>query len=260
MLRMKGKLVTYGEIWLDEEVPARPGVDILVCRQRAAPAPGVACKPFLTIVNDIGGEEEAVMGSFAKDCRYQIRRAGKDGLSAEFITDPASRLDEFCEFFEGFASKISIKPASRLWLDAACRAGRLVLSSVSCRGEALVWHAYLVTGRLAYLEHSASYFRGGNGEYTHLVGRANRWLTWQDMMAFRASGITRYDWGGLWEDESTPERAGINGFKKGFGGRPERRWEYSVPVTARGRLYLPLRAAWQRWSAPVQPDTAAAAA
>jgi hypothetical protein len=260
MLRMKGKVVTYGEIWLHEEAPTPPGVDILVCRQRLAPLPGIPSKPFLTIVNDIGGGEEAVMGSFAKDCRYQIRRAGKDGLSAEFITDPAGRLDEFCEFFEGFASRISIKPASRLWLDAAREAGRLVLSSASCRGEVLVWHAYLVTGDLCYLEHSASYFRGGNGEYTHLVGRANRWLTWQDIVAFRACGITRYDWGGLWEDESTPERAGINGFKKSFGGRPERRWEYALPVTALGRMYLPLRGAWLRWRSPEAPAPAAATA
>jgi hypothetical protein len=253
MLRMKGRIVSYGEIWMDEEAPTPPGVDILVCRQRLAPAPGTPSKPFLTIVNDISGTEDSVMGAIAKDCRYQIRRAGKDGLSSEFIPDPASRLDEFYEFFDGFARSKSIAPASRLWLEAACRSGQLVLTTASCKGSVLVWHAYLTVGNTCWLEHSASYFRGGNGEFTHLVGRANRWLSWQDILAFRTRGVTRYDWGGLWQDESTPDRAGINGYKKSFGGRVERRWEYSLSVTALGRMYLPLRGAWLRWRSPEAP-------
>jgi hypothetical protein len=257
---MKGKVVTYGEIWFDEEAPASPDVDILVARQRSAPVPGIPCKPFLSIVNDIGGAEESVMQSFAKDCRYQVRRAGKDGLCAEFIDDPGGRVGEFREFYDGFAKAKSIAPASRLWLEAAARAGQLVLTSASCKGAVLVWHAYLVVGNTCWLEHSASYFRGGNGEFTHLVGRANRWLSWQDILAFRARGITRYDWGGLWEDESTPDRAGINGYKKAFGGRVERRWEYSVAVTPLGRMYLPLRDAWLRWRSPEAPATAEATA
>jgi hypothetical protein len=260
MLRMKGKIVSYGEIWLDEEAPASLGVDILVCRQRLAPAPGIHCKPFLSIVNDISGAEESVMGSIAKDCRYQIRRAGKDGLSAEFIESPAGRIEEFREFYDGFAKVKSIAPASGLWLDAACRSGQLVLTTASCKGSVLVWHAYLVVGNTCWLEHSASYFRGGNGEFTHLVGRANRWLSWQDILTFRMRGITRYDWGGLWPDESTPDRAGINGYKKSFGGRVERRWEYTLPVTASGRMYLPLREAWLRWRSPQAPAPAEATA
>ena len=260
MLRMKGKVATYAEIWFEEEAPASPGVDILVARQRSAPAPGIPCKHFLSIVNDIGGPEDAVMGTFAKDCRYQIRRAGKDGLTAEFITSPAARIDEFREFYDGFAKVKSITPASRLWLEAAAASGQLVLTTASCKGSVLIWHAYLVVGNTCWLEHSASYFRGGNGEFTHLVGRANRWLSWQDILAFRGRGITRYDWGGLWPDESTHDRAGINGYKRSFGGRVEERWEYTLPVTSIGRLYLPLRGAWLRWRSPQVPAPAEATA
>jgi len=62
---------------------------------------------------------------------------------------------------------------------------------------------------------------------------------------FKERGITRYDWGGLFEDESTPERSGINRFKKEFGGRPVRTYDCVVPVTLKGRLWLPLRGAWR---------------
>lgn len=261
MIRIKGKAVVYGELWFDEEAPADPGVDILLCRQRRAPAPGVRYDPFLTMVSDLTVAEDALTEPFINTCRYHIRRAeSKDGLGAEFITDPAGRLDEFCEYFNAFAKVKSIDPANREWLDEASKAGRLVLTSTSCQGTTLAWHAYYVSGNISWLEHSASSFRDLGSEQRNLVGRANRWLHWRDMLAFRSSGITRYDWGGMFEDESTPERAGINTFKRSFGGRLERRFEYTVPVTAKGRIFLPLRDAWRRWSSPAQPTTAEAAA
>ena len=59
-------------------------------------------------------------------------------------------------------------------------------------------------------------------------------------------GMTRYDCGGLFDDESVPERAGVNRFKKDFGGRQARTYDCIVPVTLRGRMWLPLRYAWRR--------------
>jgi lipid II:glycine glycyltransferase (peptidoglycan interpeptide bridge formation enzyme) len=67
------------------------------------------------------------------------------------------------------------------------------------------------------------------------------------MLRFKEMGIQRYDWGGLFEDESVPEHAGVNSFKKEFGGQPERTYDCTVPVTVRGRIYLAVRDAWRRW-------------
>lgn len=257
MIKVKGRAVVYGEVWFDEQPPADPGVDILVWRQRTAPAAGVPCKPFLTMVSDLSVPEEALTEPFINTCRYHVRRAeSKDGLRTEFISDPASRLDEFCEFFDAFARQKSIELAERDWLEEACRAGQLVLTNASTQDATLVWHAYLTSGDLCWMHHSASFFREGNSEQRNLAGRANRWLHWRDMLAFKQRGVTRYDWGGMFEDESTPERAGINTFKRSFGGRLVRRCDYNTPVTVRGRLFLPLRDAWRRWSAPAQAPAA----
>ncbi len=68
------------------------------------------------------------------------------------------------------------------------------------------------------------------------------------MLRFKKMGIKRYDWGGLFEDESVPERAGINQFKKDFGGQQVRTYDCTVPVTFRGRIWLALRDAWRRRS------------
>jgi hypothetical protein len=110
----------------------------------------------------------------------------------------------------------------------------------------LVWHAYVMSGSTAGLLHSSSRFREGESDYRALVGRANRWLHWKDMLQFRALGMQRYDWGGLFGDESTPERAGINNFKKSFGGQLVRSFDCTLPRSLRGRVLLPIRDAWRR--------------
>ena len=99
---------------------------------------------------------------------------------------------------------------------------------------------------------SRSISSAGEGEDRALVGRANRWLHWQDMLRFKRMGMKRYDWGGLFEDESVPERAGLNRFKKDFGGQPVRTYDCTVPVTIKGSIWLPLRNAWRSRTAIFQ--------
>jgi len=50
-----------------------------------------------------------------------------------------------------------------------------------------VWHAYILSGRTARLLHSGSCFRNREAHYRALVGRANRWLHWKDMLQLKAS-------------------------------------------------------------------------
>jgi hypothetical protein len=247
VIRVRGRTAVYGEVWYEEELPRDPGVDIVLYRQRETPIADARTTPFLTMVTDLSAEADAIAENFGKDCRYKIRRAEtKDGLRMEFISDPETRLDEFGAFFDAFARQKSFWPCDRQWLLAACKARQLVLTSVSQNGEALVWHAYLVSGKAAWLQYTGSCFRNKENDYRALVGRANRWLHWREMLQFKETGIRRYDWGGLFEDESIPENAGINKFKKDFGGQQVRTYDCTVPVTLKGRIWLPLRDAWRR--------------
>lgn len=253
MIRVKGRGVVYGELWHDEEPRDASGVDILVCVHRTEPFASRRSTPFLSLVADLTVDEGDIARSFDETCRYQIRRAEtKDSLRIESLRDPASRLEEFGAFFNAFAVQKSLAPADPHWLRAACHARQLALTCASGAGEALVWHAYVLTDTTATLLHSGSRFRERDAAYRSLVGRANRLLHWKDMLWFRGLGMARYDWGGLFEDEATPERAGINRFKKSFGGQVVRSFDCAVPLTLRGRIYLPLRDAWRRLrSAPV---------
>jgi GNAT acetyltransferase-like protein len=247
MIRIDGRGAKYGDVWFDEEPAADCGVDIVRYRRRSAPIARARCAPLLSMVTDLAAGAEAIAAAFGKDCRYKIRRAeSKDELAAEFILDPAGRLDEFRAFFDTFARQKGHEPSDAQWLRAACDARQLVLTTAARHGEALVWHAYLVAGKSAWLQYTGSCFRDRENDYRALVGRANRWLHWKDMLQFKERGLTRYDWGGMFEDESAPDRAGINEFKRSFGGQAERSYDCTVPLTLRGRVYLPLREAWRK--------------
>ena len=252
MIRIKGRGAVYGEVWYQEEAPrGRCDVDIVVYRHRETAIASARPIPLLSLVTDLGPDEEVLLRQFAQTCRQNIRQAEtKDKLQFEVIASPRGRLGEFCEFYDAFARQKSLAPSDRQWLDAVCRAHQLSLALVHRDGEPLVWHAHLLSGKTVGLQFSASCFRNREDEYRALIGRANRWLHWQEMLWFKQQGMERYDWGGLFVDDSTPERAGINGFKRSFGGRLEHTYDYAVPVTLRGRIYLPLRDAWRRWAGP----------
>jgi hypothetical protein len=239
MIVINGRFARYGEIWFDEEPPAHSGVDILMYRLRSTPAASASCTPFMSLVSDVTAEPEALMAGFGRTNRYQIKRAdSKDVLTTEFITTPAPHLDAFCAFYDGFAEQKNLPAAYRRGLDASAGAGQLVLSTASHADNVLVWHAYIRWAGTAALLHSASHFRAANGVDRAIVGRANRWLHWKDMLAFRATGVTRYDWGGMFEDETVPEQASINKFKRDFGGADRLLYNCTVATTIKGRVYL----------------------
>lgn len=269
MIRIQGRVVVYGEVWFDEDPPQAPalaGVDVVVYRNRAAPVANAwpyrgrpPDRPLHSLLSDLDATPEAIAARFDETCRRHVRRAERqDGLRHEVIADAAAGLEEFAEFYDRFARQKGLWLADRHWLARAAQAGQLMLSCASRGGDRLVWHAHLRAGRTAQLAHSVSLYRGSGDDYRALVARANRWLHWRDMIEFEAAGLRHYDWGGVFAPESTPEEAGINRFKRSFGGRPILAYQCAVPVTLRGRLWVVIRSALRH--TPKRPAAAAASA
>jgi len=260
VIRLQGRAVVYGELWFDETPASDPGVDILVYRYHSTPLANLRTTKLHSLQTDLAPPAEAIAARFEESCRRQIRRAERDdGLRYELVAQPAARLEEFAAFYDVFARQKGLWLVDRHWLEQAVEARQLALSCVSRDGERLVWHAHLAAGRIVQLAHSASLYRNLSAEQRTLIARANRWLHWQDMLAFKAEGALHYDWGGMFADESTPERAGINRFKRSFGGAPALAYECILPVTLRGRLWLTLRGALRREAKRPRPAAANAA-
>lgn len=248
MIRIPARAGVYGEVWFDEEPPTDAGVDILVHRYCSTPIPRVRTVPLQTLRTDLARPVNEVVARFDATCRSEIRRAdSRDDLYYELIPEAVDRLEDFTAFYDAFARQKGIWSTDRRWLGRAAAAHQLILSHASRDSEQLVWHAYLCIGDTGCLMYSASRFRGKDRRYRSLVGRANRWLHWQDMLFFKRAGVRYYDWGGMFPDESTADRAGINQFKRMFGGRPVQSYECTVPVNARGRIWLALRDARRGW-------------
>ncbi|HEX2826072.1 MAG TPA: hypothetical protein VHP37_06985 [Burkholderiales bacterium] len=238
MIVILGRLVSYGELWFDEVQPRDPRVDVLTYRLWPGRVPGARSSRFLSLVSDLTADERALMARLGNTNRYKINRANnRDGLTAEFLAAPAARLEEFRAFYDAFAGQKKLAPSYRRGLEASCAAGQLVLSAASRDGRRIVWHAYVTSGGSAALLHSASHFRAEDGVDRALVGRANRWLHWKDMLEFKAAGYRRYDWGGMFEDESVAAQASINNFKREFGGDPIESYNCTMARTVKGRAY-----------------------
>jgi hypothetical protein len=248
MIRIEGRLATYGEVWFDEEVPVNPGVDVLLYKQRPQPIAEHPASAFITLVSDLSGAEASLMAAFGSTNRYKIKRADtKDALEAEFFVEPRPELATFCDFYDAFAQLKKLEPSYRRGLMAAAQAGQLVLTSARRDGVRLVWHAYILQGTTAALLYSASHFRDRPSGDRAALGRANRWLHWRDMLSLRKAGALHYDWGGLFEDETVAEHAGINEFKYNFGGRREVTYNCSVGMTIKGRCFLSVQKMLQRF-------------
>jgi hypothetical protein len=247
---INGRFATYGEVWFDENPPGHAGVDVLMFRQRSRAIDGHVCKTCMSLVNDLSVSEDTIMAAFGNTNRYKIKRASsKDGLEAECLANPRTQLERFSDFYDEFARQRGLPLAYRRGLNAACEAGQLHLTYAAKGGWKLVWHAYITHGQKIALLHSASLFRDMRNVDRALLGRANRWLHWRDMLHFKQMGLRCYDWGGVFEDESSAERAGINTFKREFGGNVVRTFNCNVAVTLKGRAYLALRNIHDRFEA-----------
>jgi hypothetical protein len=237
-------VVTIGDSWYEESTP-RGAVDLLAWYQSKRAASKIWSREFFTIVVDLEAEEDMIFSAMGKTNRYKISRAAKrDNLRYEcWNADAESVLDEFIEFFAAFARNVGVQVPRKAWLHTYARAGALDISRISDeQGRALSWHTHYRAQGHARLFHSASSFRDfDDSAQRSLIGRANRFHHWQDMLRFKAAGIRTYDFGGWYEGKEDPERLRINQFKEEFGGRVVRSFNSVQPVTLRGRAYLMAR-------------------
>lgn len=91
------------------------------------------------------------------------------------------------------------------------------LTAAIIDGQEVVYHAYVTDEANTRLLISCSEFRVADKALRNAIGRANKYLHWEDMMFFKDLGVKKYDWGGV---SSFENPNGIDKFKMGFGGIP----------------------------------------
>jgi hypothetical protein len=239
----KSHFCTLGEIWYDEDPNQIVGLDVISYRQWAHPIAGFQFDESYTMQVDLTESQDELWSRIGKNCRYKIKRAAaKDHVLYEYWEHPdAHVINEFSDFYDRFAAQKDLVKISRASLANRVNAGVIDLSHVKLKdGTSLVWHAHYRSNHGALLLYSASIKNKDNTAYQSVLGRANCYHHWQDILRFKTAGLWFYDFGG-WDTGNNQTWLGINSFKEKFGGEIVKYFNYSQGITIKGKLYLYLR-------------------
>ena len=197
-------------------------------------------KRVKTLCIDLNKTEEELKKEMNKTTRYQINKAGRDNLSVEHIIKPTNKdVQEFIVFFNPFAKEKGIELCLEDKIQSLKANDHLLISNVYHKdGRKLGSHLYMVDGIRATMLYSCS------GRFTETdippiqIGRANRFLHWQDLLFLKAENYKVYDFLGLSIDKKNKAQQNINDFKRGFGGYEEIGYQSVVPKTIKGMLMI----------------------
>ena len=197
-----------------------------------------------TYVNDLSESEDFLFSNVKKNCKYEIRRAEKEGAIFVIYHSRDKEIDrDILNKFEMtynnmFRAKGIPLSFNRSLINKAMENGQLVVSVCYSNDDLdnKVYHAYLVDETNAILIYStSSIWELNNKEDINRIGRFNKFLHWQDMKWFMKRNYLRYEWGGI---ANPQEPNGIDKFKGEFGGEICAFYNYLVSASVLGKLYI----------------------
>jgi hypothetical protein len=242
MYLCKSRYLTRGEVWFDNEPGDTRSVDLILYQQRSRAVPGARWRYFYTYVIDLTQSVEQLRTRLHHDTAYKVRRArDRDKIICESCdaNDPAV-LDQFEEMYNQFARAKGLPRLDRGRIESMMAAGVLDLSVAKNRqGNSLVYHANYRDHRRARELYLPSLYRQlSDSTVRNLIGRANRYLIWSNMLRYKDEGLKCYDFGGWYPGSSDQTLLKINEFKRGFGGEVLREYECEQILTLKGWLVL----------------------
>lgn len=244
-IRWKKRLFEIDEVYgPNEERGALPAADMIAYFQQNGPVdPGhwnAIHKQGLTLCIDLKKEEEQLKSELNKSTRYQINKAGRDGLAVRFIDNPGREdIEAFKSFFNPYAKEKGIEPFQDGRIEGMLARGMVAITYVYHKnGEMLAGHLYFADGDRARMFYSCSRRFMDNGIPKNEIGRANRYLHWRDILYFKKNNYKLYDFFGLSLDERNIDQQNINQFKRSFGGEEVVEYRSFIPKSLKGNLLI----------------------
>jgi len=197
------------ELWFADkpyDISGCHSVVFRACRNKVV-ANGFECSEFPTLIIDLTQELDTIWSNMSKkSCRYEIKRAVRDGVKVQGSTDFDGfyRLNKSFRKLKGLAGLVNV---DYLW-----RYGTLFTATID--GELVAGQVYLEDeNNIRWLLGASKRLESSNV----LVGCANRALVWEAIQYAKAKGIREFDFGGYHTGDD-PELKAINFFKQTFGG------------------------------------------
>ena len=166
-----------------------------------------------TVIIDLSKDSEELLQGCKSNTRNEIRRAMREGVTFGYVDS----INDFVEYYNAFAKEKGLDTISRN--NVAKYGSNLVLTKCMHEDKILSMHASLVDdeSKRSSLLYSAS-IRLAEGVDRKLIGMSNRYLHYDDFLAFKERGCDSYDFSGVCNDPNQPEKYNIGIFKKSFGG------------------------------------------
>lgn len=249
MAVIRGKFLLREDIWFDEKPANIPQVDVVYYYYQATPPviPEIEFDEEYTLLLDLQQEQSKIWENIKRENRYKIRKAvKKDELIHEYWNKiNFDVINCFWDFYNQFALQQGLKKLKKIEIErlvSYAKSGVLHLSRVTSKdGKTLAWRAYYYNKNRVINLHSASLKNYLDPSYNQMIGRANRYHCWQDILKFKSLGALLYDFGGLYVNTANQHLLNINQFKEEFAGEVVRTFNWRQGVTLKGKLFLQLR-------------------
>lgn len=174
-------------------------------------------QPKDTLVLDLDKSEEELLAEMHHKTRYNIRLAGKRGVTTRFSTD-VKDVEIFLDLARRVTgrSEFSYHPDAyyRKLLDVLGKEGMAEIAIAEHEGQPLAAHIMLYAGE------GATYVHGASSQEKREV-MAPQLLYWETIRRAKAKGLKTFDLYGVAPEDAGPNHpwAGITRVKMGFGGK-----------------------------------------
>ena len=164
---------------------------------------------------DLRPAEDDIFKGFSKHTRRKIKQGANGGFQFEKDVPETELMDIYLVF----ARDNNLPELDKRVIEAYWPGVTVTKLSYNCR--TLVMHSLMVDekAKRACMLHDAAMFRQmPDIRHRNLIGHANRYLHFLDMMYLKERGIESLDLGGYAKDTEDEHLQHINEFKDGFGG------------------------------------------
>lgn len=229
------------DVFFDESPPTGVYTDIIRYNHWSTCAAHQYCTRSSTLLLDLTNTPDTLISQFDRHTRNSIRRAEKENITYEVLSSPSEQdLSTCADYFDHCASGRHLPRVSRKRWAILRRQHALSLSFVRApNGETLAARSYLLAPHRVRNLQSAAGFRATTDQARRtLIGHANRYLYWRDILRFQENGTELFDFGGWYVGHEDEQRLRINKFKAEFGGTVVHEYNCAVGLTVRGRVTL----------------------
>lgn len=183
-----------------------------------------------TLYTNLNENSDDIFKLFVSNLRNEIRKVDK--LDNSLVEFNSIEKNEFIEFYNVFAKSKSLPLLTNRRLEKY--KDNLLYISAKLDDELTNIQVYIIDykNKIVRLLYSVSTIHGLDDKTKrNRIGWINKALHWKSILYFKENNFNIFDWGGYGNDENNLELAGIDKFKKSFGGEVIEVYDYySLPV------------------------------